>query len=374
MAFLELRAISKRYRESPAVDRLDLEIEQGEFVVLLGPSGCGKTTTLRIIAGLEIQSEGSVVLDGRDISDVPPDRRDMAMVFQNLALYPHMRVFDNIAFYLRNIHTSRAAVERMVHEACATVGIEELLQRFPHELSGGERQRVALARALVRQPKVFLLDEPLSALDAKLRWSMRSEIKLLYKRLNNESGRRGTFVYVTHDQVEALRLGTRVVVMNNGRAVQIGSPDELYREPRNLFAATFVGSPAMNVIEGRIEKTIGGAEFRFGDYRVELPARAAQAIHIPEAGSMPAALGIRPDALRLISSPATTALPGTVISVELMGQSHLVTAEVGDYRLACLVDGRSVVEEGAVIGLELPLDAIHLFDSTTGDALLVKAA
>ncbi len=254
MAFLQLQQITKTFPGCNAVDHLDLDIEKGEFIVLLGPSGCGKTTTLRILAGLEIQTSGKVVLDNRDISDTPPERRDIAMVFQNLALYPHMSVYENIAFFLKNIHTEKSEIERRVHLAAQRVEIGDLLERKPNQLSGGQRQRVALARALVRSPKLFLLDEPLAALDAKLRASMRSEFKLLHRSLNEQDGCAGTFIYVTHDQIEALTLGTRVAVIHKGKVVQFSPPKDLYHKPQNKFVASFVGSPEMNMIDGRLEE------------------------------------------------------------------------------------------------------------------------
>ena len=247
MARVELRHISKRFAEIVAVEDFSLTAADGEFIVFVGPSGCGKTTTMRIIAGLEVASEGEVLFDGKDVTDELPHDRDVAMVFQNYALFPHLNVFSNMAFGMRLRKVVKSEIEDRVHKTAQLLGIEGVLQRRPKELSGGQRQRVALGRAIVREPRVFLMDEPLSNLDAALRMEMRAEIIKLQERLAV------TTFYVTHDQVEALSMGDRIVVMRDGRIQQIGSPTELYEQPTNAYVASFIGSPPMNFLEGRVE-------------------------------------------------------------------------------------------------------------------------
>lgn len=375
MAFLELKDISKHYPETLAVDHLDLVIDEGEFLVLLGPSGCGKTTTLRIIAGLEIQTAGKVILDGVDVSDLPPDRRNMAMVFQNLALYPHMTVFNNIAFYLQNIKTPKEEIHTQVVQAAKRVQIEELLDRYPDQLSGGQQQRVALARALVRSPKVFLLDEPLAALDAKLRASMRSEFKLLHKSLANESdGVSGTFIYVTHDQVEALTLGTRIAVIREGRIVQLASPMELYNNPNHIFTATFVGSPEMNQIEGKLELVAEQAIFSSNDINIKTGERGISILDKLGQGNLPVTIGFRPESVRIVESGSPESLSAQVISVELLGQSNLVLFEINNTMFHCLTSSDKPVVEGQAVGIYIQPEKTHFFDLETGKNLLVEAS
>lgn len=373
MAYLKLESITKRFPETLAVDNLDLEVQEGEFLVLLGPSGCGKTTTLRIVAGLEVQTEGKVILEGVDVSDVSPERRDMAMVFQNLALYPHMTVFDNIAFYLKNIGTPKDDIQKRVVQSATRVQIEELLDRYPEQLSGGQRQRVALARALVRSPKVFLLDEPLAALDAKLRASMRSEFKLLHKSLAEEAdGVSGTFIYVTHDQVEALTLGTRIAVINEGKLVQLASPMELYNNPNHIFTATFVGSPEMNLVEGRLIGNGDGANFTSDIFDIKTE-RWGSAV-LSEAGSndLEIALGFRPESIQITNAGSPGTISAKVISVELLGQSNLVLFEIREKMFSCLTGSDTPVKEEESVGISIPPAKMHFFDLETGDNLLVR--
>lgn len=371
MAYLQLEGITKRFPGCVAVDNLDLDVEEGDFLVLLGPSGCGKTTTLRVIAGLEVQTEGKVILEGVDVSDVPPERRDMAMVFQNLALYPHMTVFENIAFYLRNIRTPKAEIQKRVPQVARKVKIEELLDRRPDQLSGGQRQRVALARALVRSPKVFLLDEPLAALDAKLRASMRSEFKLLHRSLVEEAGGiSGTFVYVTHDQVEALTLGTRIAVMNEGRIVQIASPTDLYNKPKNLFTATFVGSPEMNLLEGALERSDGGVVFDFRGLSVEAGPKGDAALGRAQEETIPVILGIRPESVQLASQETPGTLMAEIITIEPLGQMNLVMLRLNNLMLTCLTGPDRPLIEGENVGIRFQPEAMHFFDPQTEENLL----
>jgi multiple sugar transport system ATP-binding protein len=373
MAFLKLEAISKRFPGFLAVDHLDLDVEEGEFLVLLGPSGCGKTTTLRMIAGLEVQTEGKIFLEDKDVSDVPPERRDMAMVFQSLALYPHMTVFNNIAFYLQNIGTRKEAILQKTRQAAKTVGIEELLERYPDQLSGGQRQRVALARALVRSPKVFLLDEPLSSLDAKLRAGMRSELKLLHRKLIEGKERRGTFIYVTHDQVEALTLGTRIALMKEGNIVQLGTPHEVYQKPKNVFASTFIGSPSMNLIEGLLEKSGSTAIFRFQNRSIEASMTALQVLSRAGSEKRPVILGIRPESLKVVSQETPHTLGAHVITVEPLGQTCLINVQIGECMLVCLLTPDVQVREGENVNLLFPQEALYFFDPHTEENLLGDA-
>ena len=374
MAYLELNGITKNFPGQVAVDDLDLEVNQGDFLVLLGPSGCGKTTTLRMIAGLEVQTEGNIILEGVDISDRPPERRDMAMVFQNLALYPHMTVFDNIAFYLKNIKTPKNEITRLVKEAARTVQIEDYVNRYPDQLSGGQKQRVALARAIVRSPKIFLMDEPLASLDAKLRSSMRSEFKLLHRTLLENSGQTsGTFIYVTHDQVEALTLGTRVAVLNKGKIVQIDTPDELYRNPNSIFTATFVGTPEMNIIKGDLVKKDGKISFNINGDSIPLSgSKRMQALNKMKDNVLPAVLGIRPAALMITNPEDPGSVKMEVLTVELLGQNLMVTLRKGDLQINGLVNTEASLKFGDIVGVNFPEVSIHLFDIKSERNLLLE--
>ncbi|MEG2629656.1 MAG: ABC transporter ATP-binding protein, partial [Comamonas sp.] len=309
MSAISLQGISKRYPDHVAVDQLDLEVQAGEFMVLVGPSGCGKSTTLRMIAGLEDISAGRLLIGGRDVTHAEPHERDIAMVFQSYALYPHMTVYMNMAFgLLRTSNLLRSEVDQRVHEAAQRLQITELLQRRPSELSGGQRQRVAIGRALVRKPKVFLFDEPLSNLDAKLRSHMRGELERLHAELGI------TIVYVTHDQVEAMTLGTRIAVMDRGQLRQVGAPMEVYRRPADRFVAAFIGSPQMNFLP--VPQGTGQAQAWLGE-------QFGAAALLPDA-----LLGLRPEELTLSSpsGPAACALhwPGVVQRVERLGAEAYV--------------------------------------------------
>src|SRR5271169_3132320 len=291
MAEVVLQNLNKNFDEVYAVKDVNLGIRDKEFVVLVGPSGCGKTTTLRMVAGLESISSGRILIDDKVINELPPMDRDIAMVFQNYALYPHMSVYDNMAFGLKMRKFDRAEIAKRVQEAAEILGIQQLLHRKPRQLSGGQRQRVALCRAIVRHPQVFLFDEPLSNLDAKLRVQMRVELKKLHERLGT------TAIYVTHDQVEAMTLGDRVVVMRDGRVQQVGDPMELYNQPANRFVAGFIGSPAMNFAQVQIAAENGSLWAESDDLRIKVPERVAQ--RLGRYAGMEATLGGRPEDLRI---------------------------------------------------------------------------
>lgn len=358
MSFLKLINVTKRFGKSIAVDRVNLDAEKGELLVLLGPSGCGKTTTLRIIAGLVTPDEGRVFIDGRDVTHLEPGERDIAMVFQDYALYPHMTVFDNIAFPLvvrrRKLKLSKEEIGEKVYRVAKTLGIEELLDRKPLQLSGGQQQRVALARALIIEPKLWLMDEPLSNLDALIRVQVRAELKKLQKDLGI------TTIYVTHDQVEALTLADKIAVMNKGRVVQIGSPKEIYESPRHVFVATFVGSPPMNTLECMVTSS-------------HLECQGFE-IKIPEGPGKPVLsgkvyLGIRPEHIEILEKPTEHSIKGTIYIVETLGSEFIVNVKVGD----SLIKVKSLREISKGIGdtvyLKLNWKAISIFDANTGEIL-----
>jgi multiple sugar transport system ATP-binding protein len=353
MAVVALHDLCKHYGTGAlAVDHVSIEIADGEFMVLLGPSGCGKTTTLRMIAGLESITSGTLTIDGKDVSHVPAKDRDIAMVFQSYALYPHMSVRENLAFGLRRRNVERAEIDRRVKDVAGILGLSELLERRPHALSGGQRQRVALGRAIVRDPKVFLFDEPLSNLDAALRASTRQEIAGLHRRL------KGTMIYVTHDQVEAMTLGDRICVMQNGKVAQIGPPLEVYRKPANVFVARFLGSPPMNIVPATVnhgERTaaVGGSTLRLDD--------------APQCNGS-ALLGFRPEDVSLTA--ADQAPRAKVTAVELLGAETILSATLeGGNPIAVRAPRDLIARPGDVVGLSVAPDALHLFDPETGVAL-----
>ena len=353
-------------RDVTAVIDVSLEIQDREFVVLVGPSGCGKSTTLRMIAGLEEISKGDIYIGDRRVNDVPPKDRDIAMVFQNYALYPHMSVYDNMAFGLKLRKYPKAEIKKRVMDAAGILGIEELLERKPKALSGGQRQRVAVGRAIVRQPKVFLFDEPLSNLDAKMRVQMRTEITKLHQRLQ------ATMIYVTHDQIEAMTMGDRIVVMNGGVVQQTDTPLKLYNEPANLFVAGFLGSPPMNFINGTLKKERDAflfSEIQGGSIQVRLPAASR-----PGAGDLvdqPMLLGIRPEDIELAqfagSETATGSFPAIIDMVEPMGAETNLYLQTGAHTVVCrsqrAMDHR---EAGHRLQFEMSLSKAHLFDPTSG--------
>jgi ABC-type sugar transport system ATPase subunit len=349
MAEIRLEQVRKAYGGVVAVHGVDLTIRDGEFVVFLGPSGCGKSTTLRMIAGLEEVTSGTIRIGARDVTELEPKDRNIAMVFQNYALYPHKTIYDNLAFGLRMRKMDPAEIDVRVQKAARMLGLEDYLARKPKQLSGGQMQRVALGRALVREPDVFLLDEPLSNLDAKLRVRMREEIARLHQDVGT------SMVYVTHDQVEAMTLANRIVIMRDGHVQQIGAPLEVYDRPANLFVAGFIGSPEMNLIEGRVEN----GHFVAGSLRVALPA-GTQA-------SGDVALGIRPEHLALTSEADGVAF--TVRVIEQLGAQTLCVGEAGGERLRILVDRVDSWSPGQSIGVRFPAAKLHLFAKSSGQRI-----
>jgi multiple sugar transport system ATP-binding protein len=353
VAEVVLENITKRFGNVTAVKDFDLHIADEEFMVFVGPSGCGKTTTLRMIAGLEEISDGTLRIGERVVNDVPPKDRDIAMVFQNYALYPHMNVHQNMSFGLRLRKTPKAEIERRVSEAATLLQIDHLLDRRPRELSGGQRQRVALGRAIVREPKVFLMDEPLSNLDAKLRVEMRASISKLHRRLGV------TTVYVTHDQVEAMTMGTRIVVMKDGLIQQVASPIELYDKPVNKFVAGFMGSPAMNFLVGDVQ---GG---RIVSPQFDLKAAGELAQKIAPYNGKKVYVGIRPENLALPNgaAPSGNAIKVQVEVVEPLGaETHILASVGGDQTVVARVDAHARLRPGDSIELLADLDRLHAFD------------
>ncbi|MBZ9711668.1 ABC transporter ATP-binding protein [Deinococcus multiflagellatus] len=362
MADVVLEHINKRYgTKHHAVKDFNLHIQDREFMVFVGPSGCGKSTTLRMIAGLEDISEGILKIGDRVVNDVPPKDRDIAMVFQNYALYPHMNVYENMAFGLKLRKTPKAEIDKRVREAAKILQIEHLLGRKPKELSGGQRQRVAMGRAIVREPKVFLMDEPLSNLDAKLRVEMRSQISQLHRRLG------ATIVYVTHDQVEAMTLGNRIVVMRDGVIMQVDTPMNLYDFPQNKFVAGFIGSPSMNFLSGKV---VNG-EFVIGESRVSAMGRLAQSLKPYEGKDV--LMGIRPEHLGMVGMTdiprGANVLRGQVVVVEPLGAQTDLIIEVAGQNITAKVEGQAHVMPGDSIELVVDQTRLHAFDPTTEVAI-----
>src|ERR1700688_5054674 len=365
MADVMLRNVIKRYGNYEAVRGISLEIPDTKFVALVGPSGCGKTTTLRMIAGLEDVSEGDICIGGRVINDVAPKNRDIAMVFQSYALYPHMTVFQNMAFGLRMRGMAKAEIRKNVEDAARILDISELLGRRPKALSGGQRQRVAMGRAIVRNPKVFLFDEPLSNLDAKLRVQMRTEIKRVHQLVKT------TTVYVTHDQVEAMTLADRVVVMNNGRIEQIATPQELYHHPKTLFVAGFMGSPAMNFMRCRLEQNGVGVRVRLSD-AVSLPVPASQSARYQALTGKELVFGLRPEHItepRRNDRDLQCEVAATLDVVEPMGMETMVYFTVDGQEVCGRVDPDSATGPGEAMGLYADMDRMHLIDPQSGAVL-----
>ncbi|MDS9466743.1 sn-glycerol-3-phosphate ABC transporter ATP-binding protein UgpC [Paracoccus sp. MBLB3053] len=343
MASVTIREVRKSYGAVEVMHGVSVDIDEGEFVVLVGPSGCGKSTLLRMLAGLEHITSGDIMIGERVVNDLPPKDRDIAMVFQNYALYPHLTVAENMGFSLKLKGTSRAEIEERVKPAAEILGLAHLLDRYPRQLSGGQRQRVAMGRAIVRDPQVFLFDEPLSNLDAKLRVSMRTEIKNLHHRLKT------TTVYVTHDQIEAMTMADKIVVMHDGRVEQVGAPLELYDKPANLFVAGFIGSPAMNMIEGRAE---AGSFVASDGQRLPVPKA-------PEGRKL--IYGVRPEAITLGGD-----IPLTIEVTEPTGAETYVVGRLGGQAVTCVFRERVTAGPDEVIHVAIDPTAVHLFDADSG--------
>ena len=344
MAEIQLRNVGKRWGSFVGVDNFDLTIADKEFLVLLGPSGCGKTTTMRMIAGLEDASEGEIAIDGQVVNDLEPKDRDVAMVFQSYALYPNMNVYENIRFPLKVRGVDPATHDERVRRASAMVELDDFLHRRPAELSGGQRQRVALARAIVREPNVFLMDEPLSNLDAKLRVSTRAQIKNLSHELAV------TTIYVTHDQVEAMTLADRVVIMKQGVVQQVGTPVEIYDQPANTFVASFIGNPAMNLIDG----AVAGGTFTAAGTEVS-------GLTAPDGNTT---LGFRAEDAQVVESGGQINAP--IYTMELLGDSTMVSVRIGGALVSVKADKTYRAEIGETVSISVPADQCHLFDATTG--------
>ena len=363
MASLSLKGVKKVYSGNvTAVSDFNLEIADKEFIIFVGPSGCGKTTTLRMIAGLEEITEGELYIGDRLVNDVEPKDRDIAMVFQNYALYPHMTVYDNMAFGLKLRKTPKEEIERRVREAAKILGIEALLDRRPKALSGGQRQRVAMGRAIVREPKVFLMDEPLSNLDAKLRVQMRVEISKLHKKLQT------TIIYVTHDQVEAMTLGTRIVVMKDGIIQQVDSPSTLYSKPANLFVAGFIGSPQMNFIEAVVSKEGDRAKLTFGANSIVLSAEKSKAVLGGGYEGKTVILGIRPEDIHDEENYMANkdAIVNFEVAVtEMLGAEVILIGSIENFDTTAKVGPRTTAKAGDKIRLAFDLERIHVFDKDT---------
>ena len=364
MASISLKDICKVYPNGfEAVKNFNLEIEDKEFIIFVGPSGCGKSTTLRMVAGLEDISSGELKIDGKLMNNVEPKDRDIAMVFQNYALYPHMTVFDNMAFGLKIRKVDKAEIKKRVEEAAKILDLDKLLDRKPKALSGGQRQRVAMGRAIVRNPKVFLMDEPLSNLDAKLRAQMRIEISKLHDRLG------ATIIYVTHDQTEAMTLGTRIVVMKDGVVQQIDSPQVLYNSPQNLFVAGFIGSPQMNFIDAKISQNGSDVIATIGDANLKVPAAKGKALVDGGYVGKTVILGIRPEDLHddqafLASSPDSV-INAKIRVYELLGAEVFLYFDYAGSQVTARVDPRTTAKTGDEVKFALDMEKVHFFDKDT---------
>ena len=369
MGALDIRTLTKVFSDDSgeivAVEEFDVEIDDGEFLVLVGPSGCGKSTTLRCIAGLETPTSGNIVLDGEDVVTREPKNRDMAMVFQSYALYPHMTARENMSFGLKmTTDMSESAIDEQVTRTAGMMGIEDLLGKKPDELSGGQQQRVALGRAIVREPEVFLMDEPLSNLDAKLRSQMRTELQELQREFGV------TTIYVTHDQTEAMTMGDRIAVLNDGELQQIGTPLECYHEPKNRFVAGFIGSPSMNFLDVELDESGSVPLLLHEGFEYELD----EDLHADIAGAGPElTLGIRPEDIEVVEAGERNAVPTTVDVTEPLGDMTYLYLDIGDRQYTATVDGDFVFTSGQRVSIRFPGDRIHLFDRHSGEAIHNRA-
>jgi len=379
MASVTLKGVKKVYQQGgkdvTAVHGVDLEVKDGELVVLVGPSGCGKSTTLRMVAGLESISAGELFIDARKVNDVPANDRDVAMVFQSYALYPHMTAYDNMAFALKLRGMSKADIDTRVKEAAGILGIGDLLARRPKDMSGGQRQRVAVGRAIVRHPRVFLFDEPLSNLDAKLRVQTRREIARLHQQLS------ATMLYVTHDQVEAMTLGDRIVVLEGGHVKQIDTPMNLYERPRNTFVAAFIGSPSMNLLAGGLAASTasgshGGVEFRAADGAFTMALGAQWGSRLASRVGRAVILGIRPEDILILPEGSTSERVGTVRVrldvVEPLGSEAFLSARIGAKEITARVPPRGLPAAGSEVELVFNAERLHFFDAESGETLWVE--
>lgn len=358
MGSLQFKNVNKIYPNGfHAVHDFSLDVKDGEFIVFVGPSGCGKSTVLRMIAGLEAISGGELVLDGKVINKCPPVERDIAVVFQDYALYGNMSVYDNVGMSLRVRHEKDTVIYDKVQEASGILGLKPLLKRLPGQLSGGQKQRVALGRSVVRQPQVFLMDEPLSNLDAKLRTSTRAEIVKLQRDLGV------TTIYVTHDQTEAMTMADRMVVMKGGIIQQVGTPKEIYYEPQNMFVASFIGAPQMNFLEGKVE----GDRFLFGDNSLRLPKRAADKLKAYHGREL--VMGIRPEQFTVADGPGENVVSGTLDNIEFLGNYCILYVKAGETDLICRVDVTEK-EFGGQVSVKFGMDHIYFFDKETTELVL----
>ena len=369
MATVELKNINKIYSNNvQAVFDFNLKIKDREFIVFVGPSGCGKTTTLRMVAGLEEITSGQLLIDGEVMNDVAPKDRNIAMVFQSYALYPHMTVYDNMSFGLKLRKVPKPEIDKLVHEAAKILGIEQLLDRKPKALSGGQRQRVAMGRAIVRNPKVFLMDEPLSNLDAKLRVQMRVEISKLHQRLQT------TIIYVTHDQTEAMTLGTRIVVMKDGIIQQVDTPQNLYDKPCNLFVAGFMGMPPMNFIDCKVVKSGADVLLMFGSHSIKVPDSKAERLIALDAIDKEVVLGIRPEDIHdeqlFIESSPESVIDARINIYEMLGAEVYLYFTIDQFDITARVNARTTARPGDTVQFAFDLSKIHIFDKETEEILV----
>lgn len=367
MAKLSIKNLDKHYEDGfHAVKNFTLDIDDKEFIVFVGPSGCGKSTTLRMIAGLEDISKGDISIDDTIVNYVPPKERNIAMVFQNYALYPHMTVYDNMAFGLKLRKVPKEIIKEKVIQAAEILGLSELLKRKPKELSGGQRQRVALGRAMVRDPKVFLLDEPLSNLDAKLRVQMRREILKLHQRLG------ATFIYVTHDQTEAMTMATRIVIMKDGKIQQVGTPKEVYENPRNKFVASFIGSPAMNFIQGTLQKQQNEHYLNTVRDQIKLPPVLSEQLKEQGYLNKEVILGIRPENISIVNSGEEKNTSAKVGLIELTGAEKYVHLQLNNETIIARFHSEMTIESGVQIDISFKTESIYFFDAKTENKINLK--